>query len=43
MAAAMVTGPSKRSLVFAGVMGLVGGMFPAVRAARMNILEALRG
>lgn len=31
------------SLVFAGVMGLVGGMFPAVRAARMNILEALRG
>ncbi len=31
------------SLVFAGVMGLLGGMFPAIRASRMNILEALRG
>ncbi len=31
------------SLVFAGVMGLFGGMFPAVRAARIDILEALRG
>jgi putative ABC transport system permease protein len=30
------------SLVFAGMMGLVGGMFPAVRAARMNVLDALR-
>lgn len=30
------------SLAFAGVMGLVGGMFPAVRAARMNVLDALR-
>jgi putative ABC transport system permease protein len=30
------------SLVFAGGMGLVGGMIPAVRAARVGILEALR-
>ena len=30
------------SLVFAAVMGLLGGFFPAVRAARMNVLEALR-
>jgi putative ABC transport system permease protein len=31
------------SMVFAGVMGLLGGMFPAIRAARMDILDALRG
>lgn len=30
------------SLAFAGVMGLVGGMLPAVRASRMNILDALK-
>lgn len=30
------------SLVFASVMGLLGGFFPALRAARINILEALR-
>ncbi|MBI5513451.1 MAG: ABC transporter permease [Deltaproteobacteria bacterium] len=30
------------SLVFAAVMGLLGGLFPAVRAARSNVLEALR-
>jgi putative ABC transport system permease protein len=30
------------SLVFAAAMGLVGGMIPAVRAARVNILDALR-
>ena len=30
------------SLVFAAVMGLLGGLFPAVRAARMNVLDALR-
>jgi putative ABC transport system permease protein len=30
------------SLVFAAVMGLLGGFFPAVRAARMNVLDALR-
>ena len=30
------------SLVFALFMGLIGGFLPAVRAARMNILSALR-
>ena len=30
------------SLLFAALMGLLGGFFPAVRAARMNVLEALR-
>ena len=25
------------------VMGVVGGIFPAVRAARVNVLDALRG
>jgi ABC-type lipoprotein release transport system permease subunit len=29
-------------LVFAAVMGLVGGFFPALRAARMPIVQALR-
>jgi len=31
-----------KSLVFSVVMGFVGGMLPAVRAARMNIVTALR-
>jgi len=31
-----------QSLLFGLVMGLVGGFLPAVRAARMNIVEALR-
>jgi len=31
-----------KSLLFSLVMGLVGGVLPAVRAARMNIVEALR-
>ena len=31
-----------KSLAFSLIMGLVGGMLPAVRAARMNIAEALR-
>jgi ABC-type antimicrobial peptide transport system permease subunit len=31
------------SLFFAGMMGLVGGFFPSVRAARLNIVNALRG
>ncbi len=31
------------SLVLALLMGLVGGFFPAVRAARMNPIEAMRG
>ncbi len=30
------------SFVFAVTMGLIGGFFPAVRAARLNILTALR-
>jgi ABC-type antimicrobial peptide transport system permease subunit len=30
------------ALVFAGIMGIVGGFFPAVRAARLNIVDALR-
>ncbi|MCU0588611.1 MAG: ABC transporter permease [Syntrophobacteraceae bacterium] len=30
------------SLVFAMGMGLVGGLFPAIRASRMEIVEALR-
>jgi putative ABC transport system permease protein len=29
-------------LVFAAVMGLVGGFLPAVRAARLGIVDALR-
>jgi putative ABC transport system permease protein len=31
-----------KSLVFALGMGLIGGMLPAIRAARMNIVDALR-
>jgi putative ABC transport system permease protein len=31
------------SLFFAGMMGLFGGFFPAIRAARLNIVNALRG
>jgi putative ABC transport system permease protein len=31
-----------KSLLFSVVMGLIGGMLPAVRAARMNIVTALR-
>lgn len=31
-----------RGIVFASVIGLVGGVFPAVRAARMPVSEALR-
>lgn len=31
-----------KSLVFALVMGVVGGVLPAARAARLNIVEALR-
>ncbi len=32
----------ERAMLFALGMGIVGGMFPAVRAARMGIVEALR-
>lgn len=31
------------AMIFASVMGFVGGLFPAIRAARVNILTALRG
>lgn len=31
------------ALAFAGVMGLVGGLFPAIRAARTSPLKAIRG
>jgi ABC-type antimicrobial peptide transport system permease subunit len=31
-----------RSLIFSLIMGFVGGVLPAFRAARMNIVEALR-
>jgi ABC-type lipoprotein release transport system permease subunit len=31
-----------KSLVFAMVMGFIGGVLPAARAARMNIVDALR-
>jgi ABC-type antimicrobial peptide transport system permease subunit len=31
-----------RALLFAGVMGIVGGFLPSVRAARMKIVDALR-
>ena len=29
-------------LIFAGIMGLVGGFLPAVRASRLGIVDALR-
>lgn len=31
-----------KSLIFASFMGIVGGFLPALRAARMNIVDALR-
>jgi putative ABC transport system permease protein len=31
------------ALVIASVMGILGGLFPAVRAARMNPIQAMRG
>jgi len=30
------------AMIFALIMGLIGGVFPAVRASRMNIVDALR-
>jgi putative ABC transport system permease protein len=32
-----------KSLVFAGVMGLIGGLVPAIRASRVSPVEAMRG
>ncbi|MEO7329326.1 MAG: ABC transporter permease [Minicystis sp.] len=31
------------SVIAAGIMGLAGGFFPAIRAARMNPIQAMRG
>ena len=31
------------AMLFAGVMGLLGGFLPAIRASRVRVLEALRG
>jgi ABC-type antimicrobial peptide transport system permease subunit len=39
---ALSPGVITRALIFALVMGLVGGFLPAVRAARLNIVNALR-
>jgi putative ABC transport system permease protein len=32
-----------RAMIFAGVMGLVGGFFPALRASRVSPVNAMRG
>lgn len=32
-----------KALVFSAIMGLVGGLFPAVRASRVSPVEAMRG
>ena len=31
------------SLIFSAIMGLIGGLFPAIRAARVSPVEAMRG
>ena len=31
-----------RALIFSGVMGVVGGLFPAIRASRISPIEAMR-
>jgi ABC-type lipoprotein release transport system permease subunit len=38
----LTTGVAAQSLGFSLIMGFVGGVLPAARAARMNIVEALR-
>jgi putative ABC transport system permease protein len=38
----MTTGIVTKAMAFALIMGFVGGVLPASRAARMNIVEALR-
>jgi putative ABC transport system permease protein len=40
---ALTPGIAAKSLAFALVMGLCGGLLPALRAARMELVEALRG
>jgi putative ABC transport system permease protein len=32
-----------RAMVLAGFMGVVGGFLPAIRAARVSPIEAMRG
>jgi putative ABC transport system permease protein len=32
-----------KAILIAGVMGILGGFFPAVRAARINPVQAMRG
>src|SRR2546422_4030394 len=39
---ALSPGVIASALIFAVVMGLVGGVLPAARAARLNIVNALR-
>ena len=39
---ALSPGVITSALIFAVVMGVVGGFLPAVRAARLNIVNALR-
>ena len=40
---AFTPGVAGQALAFALVMGLLGGLLPALRAARMPLVEALRG
>jgi ABC-type antimicrobial peptide transport system permease subunit len=39
----LTAGIAMQSLVFALLMGFLGGVLPAIRAARLNIVDALRG
>ena len=39
---AISPGIAMSGLIFAAIMGLVGGFLPAVRASRLGIVEALR-
>jgi putative ABC transport system permease protein len=39
---AVTPGLAMGGIIFAGVLAFIGGIFPAVRAARMHIVNALR-